>query len=281
MTKEELTLKVINAQAKVEKKAEILRKHRDRLHKLIEKNADAYDIRSKESEIKEAGKKLEEAKQTLANWQAKLDEKISEDTYLEANAPEVIKTFLEGWKQRAILYYMERFIQHKKFREDLRQKELDARREALKTLPELERARELYKDREIGEYELHNLFPRKPVEEFLHARGLDYCQIQKKIAENSDGTINRMMDIRDPNERGAWLEKEMEQEKRAKLLDLTQRIMKVVGRITDAQNMRIGKKGDINGYIEGTEGKAKVETIGAGGYNIQCYHFRTLIHEFK
>ena len=77
----------------------------------------------------------------------------------------------------------------------------------------------------------------------------------------------------------AWLEKEMEQEKREKLLDLVQRMMKVVGRITDAGHLSIGPKGDINGYIQGTEGKASVETIGAGGYNVQCYHFRTLIHE--
>ena len=39
--------------------------------------------------------------------------------------------------------------------------------------------------------------------------------------------------------------------------------------------------GDINGIIVGTEGKAKIQTIGAGGYNIQCFHFRTLIHEIK
>lgn len=67
----------------------------------------------------------------------------------------------------------------------------------------------------------------------------------------------------------------------AKLLDLIGRIMSTVGTITDASTLYIGPEGDINGCIEGTEGKAKIQTIGAGGYNIQCFHFRTLIHEYK
>lgn len=54
-----------------------------------------------------------------------------------------------------------------------------------------------------------------------------------------------------------------------------------VGTITDAAALYIGPEGDINGIIVGTEGKAKIQTIGAGGYNIQCFHFRTLIHEIK
>ena len=69
--------------------------------------------------------------------------------------------------------------------------------------------------------------------------------------------------------------------KRAKLLDLIGRIMSTVGTITDAAALYIGPEGDINGIIVGTEGKAKIQTIGAGGYNIQCFHFRTLIHEIK
>jgi hypothetical protein len=59
------------------------------------------------------------------------------------------------------------------------------------------------------------------------------------------------------------------------------RTMDVVGQIKDASNLRIGTKGDLNGFIKGTQGTASVNTIGAGGWNIQCYHFRTLIHKIK
>lgn len=281
MTSEDLKLKVINAQAKVEKKAAILWKHRQQLDKLITKGADDYAIRSKHRDIGEASKKLEEARAALENWKAKLDEKIRQDDFLEANAPAVLVEFLEDWKRRAIDYYLRRYDRFIEYRAELRQKEREARLEALRTLPALERAREMYKDREVSDYELANLWPRKPVEDFLYERGLEYHQIQKALGEMADGTIQRMLGFRDPAERAAWLEKTVEQERRAKLLDLISRIMKVVGRITDAAALGIGAKGEINGIIVGTEGRAKIETIGAGGYNIQIYHFRTLIHEYK
>lgn len=101
------------------------------------------------------------------------------------------------------------------------------------------------------------------------------------LEEVGDQITFRLLEIRDDQEREAWLEKAMEEEKRAKLIDLIGRIMGTVGTITDAAALHIGPEGDINGYIVGTEGKAKIQTIGAGGYNIQCFHFRTLIHEMK
>lgn len=281
MTQEDLKLKVINAEAKVAKRTAVLKKHREQLAKLIQKGADKFDISIKQSDIESAVDKLEEAKQILANWQAKLDERIAADDYLEANAPEILKDFLENWKQHAITYYREKRIRFIEYRKELKAQERAARLEALQTLPSLERYREIYKGRELTDSDLANLWPRKDVDAFLSERGLEYHQIQKKLREAGDQITLKLLEIHNEDEREAWLEKTMEEEKRAKLLDLIGRIMSTVGTITDAAALYIGPEGDINGIIVGTEGKAKIQTIGAGGYNIQCFHFRTLIHEIK
>ena len=281
MTQNDLREKVIKAEAKVAKRTAVLQKHREQLAKLIQKGADQFDIRIKKSDIESAEDKLEETKKILANWKEKLDERITSDDYLEANAPEILKEFLENWKQHAIDYYRQKRIRFIEYRKELRAAERAARLEALQTLPSLERSRKLYEGREPSDCDLANLWPRKDVDEFLHERGLDYYQIQKKLQAKGDGIIFRMLEISNEQEREEWLERTMEEEKRAKLLDLIGRIMSTVGTITDASALYIGPEGDINGYIVGTEGKAKIQTIGAGGYNIQCFHFRTLIHEYK
>jgi len=59
------------------------------------------------------------------------------------------------------------------------------------------------------------------------------------------------------------------------------RIKEVTGDIKNLNGLNMGMNGEINGIAEGENGKAKVETIGAGGYNIQCYHFRVLVNEIK
>lgn len=281
MTKKELEAKVINAQATVTKRKAVLAKHHEQLAKLIAKGADAFDIRWKEDDIKTATQKLADAERIAQNWQEKLGAQISRDAFIEANTPQVIKDFLEKWKASAIEYYRERRLNFIAYRKELRQKEREARLEALRTLPELERYREIYKDREPSDSDLANLWPRKAVEDFLKERGLDYKGVHEKLAARTDAVTNRLLEIRDETERETWLENTMEEEKKAKLADLIGRINKVVGTITDASGLDIGGKGDINGIIIGTEGKAVIETFGVAGYNIVCFHFRTTIREIK
>ena len=74
--------------------------------------------------------------------------------------------------------------------------------------------------------------------------------------------------------------KAIAKEKLDKYFDLVNRITKVVGEIKDANHLSIGEqKGEINGYIDGVKGRVKIETISAGGYNIQRFHYRVLIHK--
>ena len=87
------------------------------------------------------------------------------------------------------------------------------------------------------------------------------------------------------------LNKVIEDEKVRKYEDLCARISAVVGEITDCDNLYIGAKdGELNGIVTGTLGKARVETIGAGGYNVgtivnvrcgQVFHYRVLVHKLK
>lgn len=80
----------------------------------------------------------------------------------------------------------------------------------------------------------------------------------------------------------AKLNDTLEKEKDRKYKDLISRVTKVIGKITDASELKIGKQnGEINGVISGELGKCSVETISAGGYNIQCFHYRVLINKLS
>jgi hypothetical protein len=76
------------------------------------------------------------------------------------------------------------------------------------------------------------------------------------------------------------LDKDLQQEANRKYDFIIERVNKIAGEIVDASDLHI-RAGELNGIIVGTKGSAKVTTIGAGGYNIQQFHFRTLIHEVK
>ena len=66
------------------------------------------------------------------------------------------------------------------------------------------------------------------------------------------------------------------------IIDLIYRIRRITGEITDWSNIRAnngtGGFTVLNGTVVGKEGTACVESITAGGYNIQRLHIRVLVH---
>lgn len=67
------------------------------------------------------------------------------------------------------------------------------------------------------------------------------------------------------------------------VLNLVRRVKDYAGTVTDWKGLHVTVGNNncavINGLVIGTEGKARVESIEAGGYNIQRWHIRTLVHK--
>lgn len=74
------------------------------------------------------------------------------------------------------------------------------------------------------------------------------------------------------------LEKLLLKDIKQRYFELINQVTKYTGIITDADNLKI-HNGELNGIVIGVKGNAKIQTIGAGGYNIQCFHYRTLVHK--
>ena len=82
-----------------------------------------------------------------------------------------------------------------------------------------------------------------------------------------------------PKDREERLQKIIEREAEAKEKTLIARVNKEVGIIEQAIELYVGVNGELNGMIKGEKGTCKIETIYAGGYNIQCLHYRVLVHK--
>jgi hypothetical protein len=303
-----LNEKVAKAEEKVAKCKGTIERHQKQLHKkqdvLVKKGvdisnmetlkyvdgrgsefySDICDIEWKQSDIKGATRKLQDAEKILENWKSKLNLEIEKERFLEGNAPQVIKDFLEEWKELAYGWYVKRYDDYVEFCKQLNAGAKKIKYDFIKATKkdEIKTYLENYKTETEEQAIEHCLRYNRSTElnNLLKEVELDYDSMTKRKVNFAGATVLHMATIRNTEERLAWLNKDLEAEKKAKMLDLIYRINAVVGAINDATSLRI-TAGNLNGYIIGETGKAEVNTIGAGGYNIQCFHYRTLVKPIK
>ena len=222
-----------------------------------------YDLRYTLKDIEAAQKALENYKEQLA---------VETEKANSRNVPAIVE-FLNNWKARMKDFYtkgLKEYYTEKQMVHDLYKKISDIYYYEAKTPEQIayKTARETFHNKCNGYYERKEYTNRwgKP----------DYKEV--KVRDGEYEWLKPYSHERTLEEALKKLEKDLTQEWNRKYDFIIERTNQIVGTITDASNLKVGMKDDLNGYIIGTKGIAKVQTIGAGGYNIQCFHFRTLIN---
>lgn len=121
--------------------------------------------------------------------------------------------------------------------------------------------------------------------DFKHGYGTPYWVTGEyyPIAEFLNRDINpRTHEFPSRSTVEATIQSTLDRDVAAKYDMIVERATQKVGKVVDASGLYVADTGELNGYVKGETGKkVKITTIGAGGYNIQCFHFRVLVKEVK
>jgi len=228
----------------------------------------------REDDLKYTIRDIESAQKALDNFRAKLNAEVEKSSSRNVKA---ILDFLEMWKEKVREYYGKGLQAY--YAEYAEAKEASKVAQSFRWgTPEREESDQKSKA-------MWKAFKTKCVGVFEDRAEIDRygkkIKVQVKVSDGEYEYLRQYTNESTLESATVKLNKELEQEATRKYDFIIERTNAIVGTITDASNLTIGEKDDLNGFIIGTNGVAKVQTIGAGGYNIQCFHFRTLINEMN
>lgn len=225
----------------------------ERINKAKETNWEVNPYYYGESDLRYALRDLEEAKAGLEKYQQQLAE--AKDAEASRNVP-AITQFLTEWKRKATEWYMHEYELYLVAKEEFKAKR---------------------KEHAYNTYVNDWQWKRDHREEWK-AIDKDYDHICAVFSRHWSH-VERLIDRKIPYTE--MLEAMLTLEYNRKYDLLLKEVIAITGEITDASYLHVAENGDLNGWIIGKKGTADVNTFSAGGWNIQCYHYRTRVTRKK
>lgn len=208
---------------------------------------DSYEdyIKSLDGDIRSANRDLTDAQSTLNKYQSQIEDNISKEGTRNIK---IILDFLENWKERVYTIYEKAindcFEMKQKLRDAWGTEEYDSLRKEY--------------NQNLNGSKTESGYNKEGKWQFISP----YVSRYRTVSECLDR-----------------VKKDINDEANRKYDFIVKRVNELVGEIKDASDLDIGAKGDLNGFIEGTNGTVHVQTVEAGGYNKQIFHFRTLFNK--
>lgn len=227
--------------------------------------------------IEKLHKKIERLKGLIEKKQARIDNG-KEEANKWPNGGYIISCDIEWHKDDIASAERELSREYKKLEEYKAKREAEIKK--AQEMPRIEAVEMFLKEWRNKAYEFYT----KELEEVgpfirdVESQGLKYKEQQEILRKRFTELV---LGLHHTSNKLEKLNKILDREVRDKREQLFERCFYVVGKITDASMLYIGHDGSLNGHIAGEKGKASVTTIYAGGYNIQCLHYRVLVHKIK
>lgn len=242
------------------------------------------DVRYYKSVIRKLEKKVAKLEAAYKLKEGELNRNLEILSSVEDRAPLVIKQFLQKRKDYEYEWHSKKYESYLQFVEKLDKDVEEVGIAFIKTSPHFKHVLDengeikppyIINDTLSLDFELQQL-----LDLYMRKMGLDDWAVRDKKKKYPNDVVEHMLNFSDDKKRFKWLEAFLEAERKMRMYDLLVRVESIVGSVTDATRL-ILHGGNLNGIIIGTKGKAEVETIIAGGYNIQREHFRTLVYEIS
>ncbi|AZJ44162.1 hypothetical protein [Bacillus velezensis] len=176
---------------------------------------------------------------------------IEEKEEVSNDGTHVIEHFLEEWKKKVYKWYVNQRELFEKEKHKIAERVKLSKEEALKINSDL----------------IANQVERRRAykEEQKYLKNLEFSRVAKDFIEMHPKYFEKNV------------KSYLDSEAYVKKVKLLSRIKKEVGQITNAADLYISNNGEINGIVHGEKGSINVETVSAGGINVQCFHYRVLV----